>query len=237
MSITKVELLSQEGQRRAQIERKLLSVLFNGFSNIELIDFDTQTISMLYELCDLAEYNRLARGEEEEGFTSLTDNAKVCFCVLKALDALVDRDLVERKLLFTPSDNPEDGPIDMTSKMDITPIYWRSNRANYLALSRHKVRGFDYPEEFIGPNAQPFYCSFDYIQYRLTTKGYDVALKFQEHEDQEKRYEQTKELSSEATNANVSSSRTANLAVGVAIFIALGSVGNLVLSAYSKFWQ
>ena len=228
------EELCLEGKRRSIIEKKLLSILFNGFANLTFRSYENQ-ILMLNELCELNEYTVLSRGEEDDGYTELTDKSRFCFNVLIALDALVERELVGRKILFTNDNCPENGPIDMEGRLDVTPAYYRSWFARALIVEDRKERTFCYPEHELGENEQPFSLEFEYIQYQLTTKGYDVALKFQEHEDNESRNKQQRAISTSAAKASVSSAKTASLALFAASFIAIGSIGHLLLSIYLEY--
>ena len=83
----------------------------------------------------------------------------------------------------------------------------------------------DYPTSFM----------LEYIEYQLTTKGFDVALKFQEHNDQWMRFSQQTTLPDKAVQASSSSAKTARIALWAAGAIALGSLGNLMFSTLKHF--
>lgn len=227
------ENLRLEGIKRALVEKKLLSLLFNGFANLTFKNCEFETISMLNEICNLNEYTVLPSEEDDPGYAALTDNGELCFNALTALDALATRGLVGRKIFFSHDNNPEDGPIDMDGRLDTTPAYARSWLARALSVSGTQERSFQYPEQ--EQAHEPFRCEFECIQYQLSTKGYDVALTFQEHDDQEKRNSQQRSISESAAQASVSSARTASIALYAAIFIAFGSVGHLLLSVFLEY--
>ncbi len=226
----KSEQLKLEGNKRASIEQNLLKLLFNGFASLKFLNDDTDEILALRELCDLNQYTSVALKHNDDGYNELSEKAKKCFDVLLALIGLEKRGLIEREAHFTNEDIPEDGPIVLSYKtLKLTKAWTLSWFAQALVTNDLNERRITIDEADSCPHR---YFNFDYLQYQLTSKGYDVALKFQEHEDAEKRYVQQQELATKATNAANSSSKTAKRALLAAAAIAIGSIGNLVLTAY-----
>jgi hypothetical protein len=228
-----VEKLKHEGAKRASIEQELLKLLFNGFASLTFLNKDTVEILALRELCKLNEYTSVALKHNDYGYRNLSAKAKECFDVLLALKGLENRGLIEREAHFTDEDNPEDGPIQLTYKtLNTTKAWSLSWFAQALTTNDEKELFINFDETDSSP---PRRLDFEYLQYQLTSKGYDVALRFQEHEDAENRYNQQQVLATKATNAADSSSKTARLALLAASAIAIGSLGNLLLTAYIKF--
>lgn len=224
------EKLKLEGAKRAKVEQKLLKLLFSGFSTLKFLNKDTVEILALRELCELNEYTSVALKHNDYGYKSLSDKAKECFDVLLALQGLERRGLVEREVHFTDEDNPEDGPIALSySTLNTTKAWSLSWFAQVLTTNDERELFITFDETDSSP---PRRLSFEHMQYQLTSKGYDVALRFQEHEDAEKRYIQQQALATKATNAANSSSKTAKRALLAAAAIAIGSIGNLMLTAY-----
>ena len=226
----KSEQLKLEGIKRASIEQDLLKLLFNGFASLKFLNNDTNEILALRELCELNQYTSVALKHSDNGYRNLSEKAKECFDVLLALKGLEKRGLIEREAHFTNEDIPEDGPIKLSYKtLGLTDAWTLSWFARALITSEDKERFITFDQDESSPPRRLF---FEYLQYQLTSKGYDVALKFQEHEDAEKRYVQQQELATKAANAANSSSKTAKRALMAAAAIAIGSIGNLILTAY-----
>tara|TARA_R110001583_G_scaffold39399_6_gene126245 strand:- start:2301 stop:3023 length:723 start_codon:yes stop_codon:yes gene_type:complete len=226
----KSEQLKLEGAKRARIEQSLLKLLFNGFASLKFLNSDTDEILALRELCELNQYTSIALKHNDYGYKNLSEKAKECFDVLLALTGLEKRGLIERETHFTNEDIPEDDPIELSYKtLRLTNAWTLSWFAEALITNEEKESFITFDQT---DNSPPRRFFFEYLQYQLTSKGYDVALKFQEHEDAEKRYVQQQELATKAANSANSSSKTAKRALFAAAAIALGSIGNLALNAY-----
>ena len=226
----KSEQLKLEGEERAKIEQNLLKLLFNGFASLKFLNSDTDEILALRELCELNQYTSVAIKHNDFGYKGLTNDAKECFDVLLALKGLENRGLIEREAPFTDQDNPEDGPKELSYKtLEITKAWNLSWFAQALITNDEKELFITFDETETSP---PRKLTFEYLQYQLTSKGYYVALRFQEHADADKRYSQQQGLATIAANAANSSSKTAKIALWAASAIAIGSIGNLVLTAY-----
>jgi len=227
------EELQKNGKLKAEIERKLLMLMFNGFSSFKVLNKDTSEILALREICKLSDYTKIAIKYNDSGYRKLSEEAKRCFDAQLALDALENRGLLEIKAFFTDEFSPEDGPIHLEQSFlretDAWTLSWFSNA---LITDKTKERTLYIDDTESSP---PRELSFDYLAYSLTSKGYDVALKFQEHEDAEKRYEQQKGITEKSASAASSSSKTAKRALWAATFIAVGSIGNLALNIYTQY--
>lgn len=234
---SKEELLAHRlaGQQRAVCEHKLLLLMFDGFSHLHIDPDKYDYICMLNEHCGLDKYTHLIRADLDQDYSSLTPEGKAYFHVLAALDSLVLNGLAERKIWFSNDHSPEDGFSNLDGKLSGTQAQDRSWLAHGLLVSDTQEKSFQLPEYMRGENAYPTIYTLEYIEYQLTTKGFDVALKFQEHNDQEQRFILQAELTDKAVQASASSAKTARIALWAAATIALGSVGNLVFSLLTHF--
>jgi hypothetical protein len=223
----------QAGQKRAECERNLLLLMFDGFSNLRMDKDKYSYACLINEHCLLEDYT-LIGADLDPDYSSLTAEGKTYFHVLVALDSLVLNGLVERKILFSSDYSPEDGYVNLDDKLDGTDAQYRSWLARSLMVGI-KNKSFSYPHYLLSANEYPATYTLEYIEYQLITKGFDVALKFQEHNDQKARFSQQTELTDKAVRASTSSAKTAQIALFAAGAIAIGSLGNLVFSFLKHF--
>ena len=236
LTATDYERIYQAGKARAKIERKLLMLLFEGFSSIAIDKYNYDLVSLLNRKCSLKTYARLAGADTNQEYIESSHEIKKYFRALLVLDKLVLRGLVERKINFVSSHSPEDGFKNLEGELQATEarsIFW-------LARGLHKPfsQSFKYNDHLIGPNMPPDEkFTLAEVEYHLTNKGFDVALKFQEHLDNEAQFNQQKKLTEEAVKASKSSASTAKYALWAAGFIALGSLGNLAFLIGEHFFE
>lgn len=62
------EELQNNGKLKAEIERKLLMLMFNGFSSIKALNKDTSEILALRKICKLSDYTKIAIKHSDFGF-------------------------------------------------------------------------------------------------------------------------------------------------------------------------
>jgi len=228
------EGIRKNGMRRVSCENRLLSLMLNGFSHIE-INKDTHDILSLFNIdCGMDEYAKAINAEMSEGYSTLKDAGRLYFHNMAALDSLVMRGLVEREILFLDEDSPEDGWSDLNGRLEGASPQHLSWLARALCSSNSKEKSFQYPFWMIAKDEAPTTYELGKVSYLLTTKGYDVALKLQEHSDQEKRFIEQQTLTQQSVKIAASSRKIARTAVCVAVFIAAGSIGNLTLNFWSS---
>ncbi len=165
-----------------------------------------------------------------------------------ALDSLVIRGLVEREVLFHHHIFPDRDSMNLDGKLRGTSAQCLTWLARALSTVDGGERTFAYLKEDWSDQGFPEEYTLEHVTYTLTVKGYDVALKIQEHVDQAERFQSQLAISTAqkalSTTANATgrklagiattSSVTAKRALWAAGFIALGSVGNLILSTFSS---
>lgn len=224
------EQVLNAGLKRAETERALLSFLFNGFSNIVLDKSNYHLVCLMDELFELESYAQMTGELVDHNYTESSLEIQKYSHVLIALNGLHARSLIERKIYFSKDHMPEDGFCDLEGKLDDVDAY--SNF--WLARGLHipQSQSFMYPEHLRTPQSHPTTFILEQIEFQLTTKGFDVALKLQEHKDNEARFNRQKELTEAAVKASQSSAKTARIALWAASFIAIGSIGNLFFSIY-----
>lgn len=225
----------QAGKKRAESERKLLLLMFDGFSNLRVESDKYSHICLIEENCSLEDYTNIIRADLDPYYSVLTSETKKYFHVMAALDSLVLNGLVERRVWFSNDFAPEDGYCNLDGKLEGTEAQHESWLARGLIVPDKKEKSFCYPEYMRSKNDYPTNFMLEYIEYQLTTKGFDVALKFQEHNDQERRFSQQTALTDKAVQASSSSAKTARIALWAAGAIALGSLGNLIFSTLKHF--
>lgn len=224
-----------DGRKRAECKRKLLLLMFNGFSNFRIEQNKYSCVYLIEEYCSLEDYTDLARADLDPEYLTLTGEAKKYFNVMVALDSLVLNGLVERRIWFSNDFSPEDGYSNLDGKLEGTAAQYTSWLARGFFVSNDKEKSFSYPDYMGTQDEYPTTFILEYIEYQLTIKGFDVALKFQEHNDHEKRFLQQTALTDKAVQASTSSAKTARIALWAAGAIALGSLGNLAFSLLKHF--
>lgn len=227
MELSKAEQYIQTGSDRAKIENKMLMLMFNGFSTIYLqpANNDTNELCLsLGQLIDFSDYLMPENVYNEVDFTVMSDEAKSVYFVIEVLDSLVARRLASRKIFFTSDFDPSGGPQIMNQEQ-LNKTQACSNRFLANAVTSCDVHKMHVTFEEEGGDLKYY---FEYIEYQLETKGYDVALSMQHHADSERATKAAREVAQ-------SSVKTAKTAVVVAVFIAVGSIGNLVFQLLEKY--
>lgn len=222
-----LEQLEQFGRTDVARENALLRFMFHVSPTLHFDDKERnfRLAQQLHRKCDLKLY-RAPDTTCDTGYSTSTEFHDMFHQVLSPLDALVDRGLVyfEYYILFdnevlvpdrevrvlTP--DTKDWKIDYQQRLDgVTQAAANSEIAN---IGENEL----YTLWFVG------------AKYSLTTKGYDVALKFQEHEDEAKRFNQQTEIVVRSAKSAASSAKTARIALWAAGAIAAGSLGNLIFN-------
>lgn len=136
-----------------------------------------------------------------------------------------------KKTLVSNDFSPVEGWTDYSDeKLDGTDagnLAWLSR-----ALSSAKNSHFQYPEYLKSIDGPPVVYSVDRIVYSLTPKGYEIALKQQEHTDQNQRFLQQQELNKQSLAISKSSALTAKIALFVGSAIAISSALNVYFSHF-----
>lgn len=218
------------GVQRALCERDLLSLMFNGFSVISLDKNKYDYVCMIESVCRLDKYTNLIRADLDSGYSTLTNETKKYFHLMAGLDALVSNGLVKKDMWFSDDFSPEDGFKNLANKVDYTAASSVSWLARALVTSDNKDRSFVDDRERQQNDYPPIKYQLENIEYMLTTKGYDVAMKFIEHSDQEKRFNLQSVISEKSASAATSSAKTARYAIFAAFTIAFGSITNIVMT-------
>lgn len=100
------------------------------------------------------------------------------------------------------------------------------------------VRNMTSDENIVGSTGIPFGSktiensdvNFIKISFCLTKSGFDLGLRYIEHEDQDNRFNESLNISKHAAEASASSASTAKRALFAAVVIAIGSLGHLTIS-------
>lgn len=212
-----------KGKQRAECERKLLITMFNGFSKLTLRQNLDEAIYLNKE-CELQTYTDLTKADLENGFASLSPDGKHFYYLLVGLDALVERGLLSKEVyVFYKTDGSVSRISDTCDMSEFTWLFIAS------ALVTKDENAKD-----IGTSNQ---LRFHSVHYKLTEKGYDVALILMKHLDESTRFEQQTALNSEAVDTSKSAAKIARRALIAAAAIAIGSLGSLVINIYQVFCQ
>ena len=221
------EALEQLGQANVDRENKLLRFMFK-VSPALLFDEHERNFRLAQQLhyrCGLEAYRPLLT-TTDTGYSTSTEFHDMYHQVLSALEALVDRALVRYEYYI----QFEDQLLADTRKTKIlTPESenWGIDYQARLDGVTQAAANSNLP--LIG---EAEHCTLRFIgaRYTLTPKGYDVAVTFQEHEDQAQRFQQQQEITNNSAQSAAASAKTARRALWAASFIAAGSIGNFVLA-------
>lgn len=222
----KMLIHKEYGEKRVESERALLSLMFNGFGVMTLSgeNNDFEHVCMIESECSLEEYTHMVKANAHPSYSKLSNEAKKYFHAIIALNTLTKQGLTERHVwcFHSESDEHINSNIDIEKHIELL--------SHDLTLPYHQ-REF---HEYLYQNPTVSY-RLVYITYTLTNKGYDVALKFLEHSNQEKRFTQQSDIAIEAKKASVSSAKTARRAIYAATAIALASIANVIIALYNKY--
>lgn len=215
------------GIRRVGNERALLRLMFEGFTEITLSNdqYDFEHVCMIESECSLEEYTNMIKADSSSGYSELTSNAKKYFHLITALNTLTKQELTERHIWFLHDETSENVNLDIEIEKNIKEF----SQELTLPYNKRICR------KYVTNNPTESY-KLMYITYSLTNKGYDVALKFLEHSDQEKRFNQQSEIATEAKNASISSAKTAKRAIWAATAIAFASIANAFIAIYNQIY-
>lgn len=244
MKLTKDQIHQEYelGRRRANQENSILNLMFNGSSNLRFLPGESyRTALFIHEASNLRDFCDYSDTGRDNMYLSLPDDFKVMCRVLAGLDSLVKRDLVKRKIWASNDFAPEDGWSDEEGNSET----WFDNTilvSRALCSTSKKERECNVYDPT--RDTAPVNLEIEAVCFQLTSKGYDVALTLQEHRDQEDRFTYQTALSERAIDVSESSvqvakqsTRIARAALLAALFIAIGSIGNLGLSIYKFYYQ
>lgn len=236
-------ILEEIGEKKVECENQLLSLMLRGHNTIELTQSSHQFTEFFNQQCDLQKYVTASRlitlpcSCENPQYKELSIKEQFFYNTMLALDGLVIRKLVEREIMFVGDVFPETGYRNLENKLDGTDGQYLTWLARALYTDDQKLRAFEYPEYQRAEHEQPESFRLEKITYTLSTKGYDVALKLQQHEDQVKFSTLQTEVSRKQVSISNQQIRVSSRALSVSIvaviaasFIAIGSIGNLYLS-------
>lgn len=229
----------KNGNNRVSKENRVLQLMFDGFRVIEFNKIHTDLANIIYLHCELDSYTEGIEHVYGPNLMAFSNDLKiVCNCIL-AFDSLWKRDLVDREVFILHSDKLL--PVSKDSSLE---TYFEI--VNPIKLADYIMNGTsgEVDKSFTSKNGilETKNLTVDNITYKINSKGYDVALKLQEHKDQKERFEQQNILTQHAVKASQSSAdsakrsrKIATRALWIVSFVALGSIGNLVFRILMHF--
>lgn len=226
-----VECQKTLGAQRALCERKILSLMFNGFSVITLTKDQYDDVCMIEMECSLEKYTKMTHADTDKKYSTLTVKEKKYFHLMVALDSLLKNGLVKKEI-WADYDHPVlNEPKDLAGSVSRTIAGSNSWLAHGLLTEKYVEKQFkiDYISD------DPTTYTLESIVYKMTKTGYDVAIRFMEHDDQATRFEQQSEISTLAAEASSSSAKTAGKAIWAAAAIAIASFLNILVTLMVHF--
>jgi hypothetical protein len=230
----RIKEFKEAGNEEALSIKNILLLMLNGYSKIKLSSRYPKTSNLITKACFINDQIDTDEWLDDHVYGDLTGEGKEIFRLLKLFDVLSDLGFVDRYIWFSNEDSPEDGCIDMSGKLDNTPAYCTSWIARAILCKDEKLRSYieDRDSNYDG---LPRSVTFELIVYQLNAKGYDIALKYQEHEDNAARFKQQSGITTLASKASQSSAITARYALIAGVAIAIGSLGNLSVNLWERY--
>lgn len=182
--------LAGYGKGRAEKENKLLQYMLNGHREVKIEKRNPRVLGILYDFCELDNYGRRSYLARDNNYPSKRCNWKIYCNSLAVLDALYQRGLVKRTYEIIQGDNR---PRQVSSVDMYEVVLGGTTYYNYspVWLSYHLFTGYPFQEA----SGEGVSIKFESATYVLTESGFEAALKLQEHNDQERRFEQQQEFS------------------------------------------
>ena len=219
--------LATKGSTNVKCQNALLLFLFHHFPQLELkaAPDSYDLFRCIYYRCNAENYEL-----NSNDFTTNADIKAQYIRFFSIINALYERGLVER---YVQLRHYLSSPKNLYHRVrllsgEIGDSDWDRRRlckfdVDYLSdvMAREFLEG----KVACVDNNDSIY--FDSVEIVLTPKGYDVALTFQEHQDQEKRFSKQQDISESASKSARSSATTARIALFAAFLVAAGSLGNL----------
>lgn len=225
-----MEMHKNAGVQRALCEHDLLLLMFNGFSVITLTKDRYDEVCMIETECSLKKYMNMTPSNTDMNYHTLTVKERKYFNLMVVLDSLETKGLVKKEIWVDDDHYINYELKDVANSVTYSVAGKNSWLAHELMAEEHAKEKFKIEDM----STEPTMYALRYIVYKLTKTGYEVAIRFMEHDDQNKRAAEQRKLSKSAVNAANSSAQTAKCAICAicaAIFIAIGSIGNLLLPA------